>query len=414
MSEGPAACLLCGAGSLERLFDLGVLPLGFPVTAAQAGSVWRAPLAMAICRRCSMVQTEYQLPADLLLTETFYTSHRSASIADHDRAFADALLARGVAGVDSLILEVGCSDGALLDKLRERGFRRLLGVDPSPHQGHVYHAEVIAGLFDTAMVQRLCGQRRAPDLVIANHVLDGVPRPGEFIADLGRVLTPGGALVLEIPYVVDFVKAFRLDGFVHSRNSWFTAAALVHALRAASLRVDDIEHDEVYRGGTLRAFARRAPGAELSPAVTALLGREAVALSAASLAAFRDEVAARRTRILAGLRALSGTPLYVYGGGLKAAAVLNWLAVTRRDVVCAVDNDPHKQGRLIPGVDVPIEPVDTLWRQLTPIAVLNLALDHRAEVEPQLAARLPAGSTIVDALPEWRVRSVPAHAWENA
>lgn len=416
MTDRATVCLLCGAGAsnLERLFDLGVLPLGFPVPAAQAPFVWRRPLAMAICRRCSMVQTEYQLPADLLVTETFYTSHRSASITEHDRVFADGLLRRGLAGVDSLVLEVGCSDGALLDRLRERGFRRLLGIEPSPHADQTYHAEVIAGLFDDAMVQRLRDERREPDLVIANHVLDGVPRPGEFIANLARLLKPNASLVIEIPYVVDFVRTFRIDGFVHSRNSWFTAAALVHALKAAGLRVDDIEHDEAYRGGTLRTFARRAPEAAMSPAVTALLEREAAALSAASFAAFRDAVTSLRAQILAGVRTLTGTPLYVYGGGLKAAGILNWLGVTRRNIVCAVDNDPHKQGRLIPGVDIPIEPVDTLWRQETPIAVLNLALDHRAEVEPQLVARLPAGSTIIDALPEWRELRIAAHAGEHA
>jgi hypothetical protein len=58
--------------------------------------------------------------------------------------------------------------------------------------------------------------------------------------------------------------------------------------------------------------------------------------------------------------------------------------------------------------------VDTLWRQQAPIAVLNLALDHRAEVEPELLARLPAGSIIVDALPDWRARRVLTHAGEQA
>jgi SAM-dependent methyltransferase len=414
MTSSAGVCLLCGAEGLERLFDLGVMPLGFPVPRDQAAAVWRAPLALAICRRCSMVQTECQLPAALLVSETFYTSLRSASIADHDRAFADDLMRRGLATEDSLVMEVGCSDGALLEKLRHRGFRRLLGIEPSPHPGLTYPAEVVAGLFDDDMVRRLLEESREPDVVIANHVLDGVPRPGEFIANLARVVKPGASLIVEVPYVADFVRTFRLDGFVHSRNSWFTAAALIYALRAAGLSVDAIEHDAQYRGGTLRAFARRTPETPLPSAVTALLEREADALSAPSCAAFRAAVAHLRQRILVGIQGLGGTPLYVYGGGLKAAGILNWLGLTRRDIACAVDNDPHKQGRLIPGVDIPIEPVDTLWRQQAPIAVLNLALDHRAEVEPELLARLPAGSIIVDALPDWRARRVLTHAGEQA
>jgi SAM-dependent methyltransferase len=409
-----AACLLCGSAGLDRLFDLGTMPIGFPVAPAEAASVWRGPLAMAICRRCGMVQTEHQLPADLLVRETAYTSQRSAVIAAHDAAFADDVLRRGLAGADSPVIEIGCSDGVLLEKMRERGFRRLLGIDPSPHRGREYAAEVIAGLFDDAMVQRLRDEGREADLVVANHVLDGVPHPGAFVANLARALRPAGTMIVEVPYIVDLVSTFRIDGFVHSRNSWFTATALVYAMRAAGLRVDAIEHDPVYRGGSLRAFARPAADTTPSAGVAALLADEATALSAEQFIAFRRTLAARRAGILDGLRALGGTPLYVYGGGLKAAGVLNWLGVAGQDVVCAVDNDPNKHGRLIPGVNIAIEPVDVLWTQRQPIAVLNLALDHRAEVEPQLFARLPAGSTIVDALPDWRERRVDGRVRESA
>jgi len=412
MNGESCVCLLCRAVGLERLFDLGVMPVGFPVPVAEAPFVWRRPLALAICRRCSMVQTEEQLPPELLVTETFYTSHRSASIAEHDGAFAEAILRRDLAGVDSLVLEVGCSDGALLAKLRALGFRRLIGVEPSPHADEPSGLAIIHGLFNDQMATRLHDTGRDADLVIANHVLDGVPDPGDFIVNLGRVMKPGGTLIVEFPYFVDFVRSFRLDGFVHSRNGWFTVAALLCALTRAGLRLDAIEHDEAYRGGSLRAFARRAPQGALPREVAELLSREAVELSAPTFVAFRDAMTRHRERTLHGVRALT-QPLYVYGGGLKAAGVLNWLGLTAADVVCAVDNDPHKQGRIVPGANIPIKPVEELWRQAAPVAVLNLALDHRAEVEPALLTRLPPESTIVYALPSWQELLVPARNPEH-
>ena len=411
MTAAAHVCVLCGGEGLERLFDLGIMPVGFPVTAAEAPRVWRRLLAMAICRRCSMVQTEEQLPPDLLVTETFYTSHRSRSIGEHDRAFAEAMARRQLAGPDSLILEVGCGDGALLTALQAAGFRRLLGIEPSPHADVPSGLDIVHGLFDEAMVDRLQRRGDAADLVIANHVLDGVPSPGDFIVNLGRVLKPGGLLILEIPYFVDFVRSFRLDGFVHSRNCWFTAASLLHAFTRAGLQLENLEHDESYRGGTLRAFARRSPQAPLSKPVVELLAGEAAELSASRFGAFREAMRVHRERALQGLRALT-QPLYVYGGGLKAAGVLNWLGLTASDVVCAVDNDPNKQGRIVPGVNLAIQSVDHLWRQEAPIAVLDLALDHRAEVEPALLAGLPPGSTIVDVLPAWRALPVPRRSPE--
>jgi SAM-dependent methyltransferase len=405
MTAAVRMCVLCGGEGLERLFDLGIIPIGFPVPAADGPPVWRRLLAMAICRRCSMVQTEEQLPPDLLVTETFYTSHRSRSIGEHDRAFSEAIGRRKLAVPDSLVVEVGCGDGALLTALQAAGFRRLLGIEPSPHVDSPAGLEIIHGLFDAAMVGRLQQRGGGADLVIANHVLDGVPNPGDFIVNLAQVLSPGGLLILEIPYVVDVVRSFRLDGFVHSRNCWFTAASLLHAFTHAGLRLESFEHDESYRGGTLRALARRAAQAPLSKAVTELLAAEAAELSASRFVAFREAMRLHRERALQGLRDLT-QPVYVYGGGLKAAAALNWLGLTSLDVVCAVDNDPNKQGRIVPGVNLPIQPVEVLWRQSAPIAVVDLALDHRAEVEPALLAGLPPGSTIVDVLPAWRALPV--------
>jgi methylation protein EvaC len=413
MTPEQAGCILCGEQSLEALFSLGDLPVGFPVAPERAADLWHGPLTLAACRRCSLVQTLNQLPPAQLLTETFYTSRGSLAIAEHDRRLADVVASRGLATSDSLVLEIGCGDGSLLNALIGRGFTRVLGIEPSPHAGAPHRVEVLEGVFDEAMTARLRASGHEPDLVIVNHVLDGVPRPLDFIVEIAHVMKPGAAVVVEVPYFPDLADAFRLDGFVHSRNAWFTLGAFRYAFERAGLRLDGVQHEPGYRGGSIRVVARKTADAAASAEADRFIEREAGALSTARFSAFRERIARHRARILSELRS-TREPWHVYGAGLKAATTLNWLGLDARTIVCAVDNDPKKHGRVIPGTGLVIRPPEALGESKRPIAVLNLALDHRAEVEARLGDELPIGSLIASPLPAWECLRVMRSAQETA
>jgi SAM-dependent methyltransferase len=403
----PRSCILCAGSHLEPLFDLGTLPLGFPVEVERAadGGVWQQPLELVLCRDCLLAQTVHLVPAGALRSENFYASERSRLVTQHDAAFATMMPARlGLRG-DASILEVGCGDGSLLDRLRDAGFQRLVGLEPSIHRDKAYGYPVVEGELDAATVQRLRADTGAPDLIVANYVLELIPHLGPFMANLAALAAPGGRIVVEVPYLIDFMRTFRLDGFAHLRCGWFTARALVGAFRTAGLTVVDIEHDPTYRGGTLRATAAGAVAGAASRTVSELLAAEEAALTPSAIAAFRDRIAAQRDAIASRLRQLrdGGLPVYGYGGGLKASTLVNWLRLTCRDVAWTADLDPNKQGRLIPVANIPIRPVDDLPERSGPAAaVLMLALDHAIEVEELLRRRLAPGSLIVYAVPESR------------
>lgn len=108
--------------------------------------------------------------------------------------FAD--LVRRELRQESRVLDLGCGRGGLVEQL-DHPLAQLVGLDPDP-RSLVEHR--LPGLprgagFSHALPFR-CG---AFDLVYASWLLEHLERPERDLAEIGRVLAPGGAFVFITP-----------------------------------------------------------------------------------------------------------------------------------------------------------------------------------------------------------------------
>jgi 2-polyprenyl-3-methyl-5-hydroxy-6-metoxy-1,4-benzoquinol methylase len=110
------------------------------------------------------------------------------------------------------VLDVGCGSGTLLGLLKQRGFRPQ-GVDFSAEAARIAEEEnavrVLVGSLD---------QARFPDcsfdIVTLFHVMEHVTNPRTVLAEVSRILKPGGALVLQVPNIDSWqFKAFGVKWY---------------------------------------------------------------------------------------------------------------------------------------------------------------------------------------------------------
>lgn len=401
-------CCLCGNQTLEEVFELGTLPLGSPIEASEAlvNQVWREELEFVICDQCCLVQTIHTIPDEKLVSENLYPSDSSKLVSDHDEQFSSTIPSLLSLSKDSLILEIGCGDGSLLRRLCQKGFTNLVGVDHSIHSKKEYPFEVIADFFNADVVRILMNSGRYPNCIIANYILELVPDLDLFFSNLATLMQKGSFLVIEVPYLSDFVSNFRIDGFAHLRRSWFTINSLVYALDKHNMGIVSIDHDTDYRGGTLRVIAKKEYQTEISNLILNWKNKEREELNSCSFNLFRDKINRLRHDIKAKIAQLreSEIPIYGYGGGIKASTLVNWLSLTSEEIKMTVDIDPNKHQKMIPIANIPIRPVADLFSEErdAKIAVIILALDHVSEVEKLLLRRLGKGSLIIYLLPEFR------------
>jgi 2-polyprenyl-3-methyl-5-hydroxy-6-metoxy-1,4-benzoquinol methylase len=149
--------------------------------------------------------SESQRDRPLKRLESIY---RKFALRDHV-----AFILRASGNRDGLdLLDVGCGSGTLLGLLKRHGFRPM-GVDFSAEAARI--AEIENG------VRVLVGsleQSRFPDeafdVVTLFHVMEHVSNPRSLLAEVSRILKPGGALVLQVPNIDSWqFKAFGVKWY---------------------------------------------------------------------------------------------------------------------------------------------------------------------------------------------------------
>jgi SAM-dependent methyltransferase len=96
------------------------------------------------------------------------------------------------------ILEIGCSSGILMEKLRDTGFTNLTGIDIS--DAGIRQAQQ-RGLTNTFVMDgaKLDFADESFDLVLASDVLEHIEDENAALREWTRLLRPGGQLIVFVP-----------------------------------------------------------------------------------------------------------------------------------------------------------------------------------------------------------------------
>lgn len=152
-----------------------------------------------------------------------------------------------LAGVSSA-LDVGCMYGYLLEGFRRAGVARVAGVELS--SGPVEEARRRGlDVFQGTVEQYAASGPAAFDLVVAQHVLEHVPQPADFVRTAASLLAPGGRLAICVPNYGSRIRRLLGGAWgwyqvpVHIHH--FTRAALSRLVESEGLKVERV----VTRGG---------------------------------------------------------------------------------------------------------------------------------------------------------------------
>jgi 2-polyprenyl-3-methyl-5-hydroxy-6-metoxy-1,4-benzoquinol methylase len=96
---------------------------------------------------------------------------------------------------ETRILDLGCGSGSLLERLAGLGYRQLTGVDirPPATTAAIRYEQADLDLF------RLDAAEGSFDLALAVEVIEHIENSGLFLAELARLLKPGGLALFTTP-----------------------------------------------------------------------------------------------------------------------------------------------------------------------------------------------------------------------
>jgi SAM-dependent methyltransferase len=367
----------------------------------------RYPLDLALCAKCSLVQLVDTVPPPVLFADYPYLTSYSDTMLRHAGALASALTARHALRPGSLVVEIGSNDGYLLQYFARAGVD-VLGIDPALPACAVASERGVptrAAFFGSALADDLVREGLSARLIVANNVMAHMPDVNDVVAGCRRLLEPGGAVVVETPYVRDLLDRLEFDTIYHEHVFYYSLTALHELMARHGLSVVDVERIEPH-GGSIRITAA-APGAgQPAPAVEALLAEEA-AWGVRTPAPYR-RFAERVDRAVIELRRFllarkrAGRRLAAYGAAAKATTLLALLGIGDDVLDFVVDRNPRKQGRYLPGTRLPVRAPDYLLKAM-PDDVLLLSWNLTDEILSQQAEYRRLGGRFIVPIPEVRV-----------
>lgn len=352
------SCRACRGSALSTVLDLGTVPAAdfFPPAHTPVGLAESAhPLRMQLCAHCGLAQ----LAEDDTRTEEprgIEPAALRAQAADAVGKVAAAGLLRG-----KTVREFGSPHGGTwLPLLAERGL--------SPTESA---AAVVLDCF---------GVMHEPDQRAA-------------FAARAAATAPDGVLLVQFHALATIVEGCQWNALRHGHFAYYSLAALQRLLRAAGMSLVTAWRFDLY-GGTVLAAARHG-NHEPDRVVGEILTREREFIAPATIRRLQRAADTHADALRRWLErhAAQGDRVYAYGAASRAVAVFSLAGVHRGLIAGVADAAAAKQGRRMPGTDVPIISPDELVAARPDLVLLTLP-----DLLPEVRARYPEldGCWIVD------------------
>jgi SAM-dependent methyltransferase len=408
------SCRLCGDAVSDIALSLGDQPISnrLPPLSAQAEEAPSYPLNIVVCTACGLPQLQHNLDAQEHFHDDYtYVSGASSTWVEHCCNYAGQIVDEFDLGPDDLVVEAGSNDGTLLKFLAARGVR-VLGIEPSGNVADIARSngiETLTAFFNQETAGQITESHGCPKVFIGNNVLAHVPDTDGFLQAARDLITEDGALCFEFPHFTRILTHRYFDTIYHEHYCYLGVGPLAIWAKKHGMVLADAQPQPTH-GGSLRVILRR-PGVTLASAARKRIDRfleEESKLAGTQpwrqLEHWLHDWRSRFRLTVSDLKS-TGKTVAAYAAASKATVLSNYLGLTGDDVAWCCDASPLKQGRLIPGANIPIV-VPAALHDDPPDVVIAFAWNIFDEIADVVAANVTRETLLIRPLPDIEVRAV--------
>lgn len=405
-------CRFCN-NNLEHMFvDLGKSPLANSYLKSEDLNKMEPfyPLHVYVCSKCFLVQLEqYENPRNIF-TEYAYMSSYSESMLKHVQDFVEESIKRFHIDKNSQVIEIASNDGYMLQFYKSINIP-CLGIEPALNVAKIAEQKgikTVTKFFSLQTAKELISEYKGADLLIAFNVLPHTPNLNEFIEGLKLVLKKEGIAVIQFSaYLLPFLQNKEFDTIYHEHFSFFSVYTLEKIFTSHGLTIFDIEEQTIH-GGSMRIYLKHIENdsINISLSVTNQIKKEFECgiNELSTYMGFQDRIDELKSKIWKFFLDVKNENKIVvgYGAPAKGNTLLNYCGVDKNLLSYTVDVNPYKQGRFLPGTQIPIYPPQKIF-ETKPDYVLILAWNLKDEIMKQMKEISRWGGRFVTLIPEVKV-----------
>ena len=384
---GHFSCRLCGS-DLETSVDLGEHPIVNKLL-EKPRQVKKYPMQVGGCKQCGLFQILE--PIDALEFYTNYDNGSSVKREPHLHKLLDQL--SSILSTDAKIIDIGCNDGKFLSHLRETGFTNLIGLEPTKNMSSIAIAsgfKVFNTFLDVSTADEILSSEGKFDCVVIRQVLEHISNLESFGLAIQRLVKPGGIIAIEVP---DAQLNFRGPDYAlwEEHVNYFTIKSLEFFLRLNGIKLVG-SYVSIFSGICLTVLGQRI-----------LKESETLDFEPFDNAAMDDYLSFKKwsTEFLSFKENVSkeiksfkekGVEVVLYGVGSRSSPFLNIMGVN--DMLSfAIDDDPRKQGKFLPGSNIEIVSREDGFSRLNGQSLILLGVNK--ENEEKLIGELSSRSSLI-------------------
>ncbi len=363
-------CPACDTGvshaPLYRQHGLPVQSCLMPASAEEAGKIARRDLELLQCPECGLVFNRHFDPSTQIFSPGY---EETQGFSPTFRRFAQDLakqLEQRWSLNGKTVVEVGCGKGEFLALLCEHGQCHGIGIDPAHDPRRRPESASKRVVYEQRYFDRGDIGLKA-DYLVCRHTLEHIGPVGEFLATVHEVCQAGGIreVFFEVPEAARIFDEGAFWDIYYEHTNYFDPTALEQAFARSGFVTTGIEwlFDDQYLGIYARPVTDP-PDAPPAPRI------------------FSGQGLDNTTRQWTERIDQADGQVVIWGSGSKGVAFLHAVDPQGR-VTAAVDINPYRQGRFMPGTGQPIIAPENL-KSLQPALVIIMNPIYREEISAML------------------------------
>jgi len=341
-----------------NFLDLGMQPIAnnFLSDKSEIDDEYKFHLTVVFDDESKLVSLSDFVPPDLMFNDSYvYHSSLSKTMRDHFKEIATSLTKEFS---PKKILEIGSNDGVFLKNFNKND---AISVEPCGNFAKMTCAmgySTYQKFWNAQLAEDIVENHGKQDLIFSANCICHIHNLEEAFESISRVMSERGTFIFEDPSLLKMMSRRSYDQIYDEHAHIFSVLALKNLLLKHSLEIFRVENLNVH-GGSNRIFVCHSNSRSIEYSVQENLFREREAGldTIDAYKRFSYDVEKSKNQLVDLLNELKRKDYKIisYGATSKSTTVFNYCEIDTSIIDYIVDTTPAKQGKLSPGMHIPVK-----------------------------------------------------------
>ena len=308
-----------------------------------------------------------------MFSNYLYTSSTSKTFREHfENAAKKYVKEFNLNSKKSYILDIGSNDGIALKPFKKLNFKKILGIEPAKNLSYLANKNKIKTFNGFLTKKNIKKINKNADLILASNVFAHSDDLKEMAECMISLLSKKGTIIIEVQYLLNTLQDLTFDNIYHEHYNYWSLTSLINFFSQFNVKIFKAEKIDPH-GGSLRIYIKKGKNIKVDKSVNKILKDEEShgIKNFNTYKKFEQKVYKIRENVIKNIKELkkNGKKIIGYGAPAKATTALNFFGISD-EIDFIIEDNKLKQGKIIPGVNIPIISKENIKKKPDSLIVL--------------------------------------------